>query len=545
MIHNSLNLRSLSVYLLLLTLVAACNEPRRVMLTKNQQKQIEQAISDKAPTPKIVNDVMLDDKLRLVGVDLSTDSVKAGTSFKVTYHWQVLKSLGENDWKIFVHLDAHKRMGFDHQGVGGLYPVKKWAVGKFISYTQTIAVPKDAKSAVAKLYVGVFDLSALKYRNQNVRMKVTNPKKAKVATTPDSRIEAARITIVGASGAPKNAGKKADLTLPQYAVYRTASPLTIDGKLTEPAWIKARATRVFRDPNGYALSARERTRARMVWDDTYIYVGFTVEDRDIFNDFKGRDATLWKKDAVEVYLDRGADGKDYVEIQVSPTGEIFDAHFSSRRKPNNGPRGKRWLPAAERLTIAGMKVKVTAIGSINKRGDSVQDKRYVVEMAIPWKELPMVEGPPKDGEAWGMNLYRINAAGPGSRPFLAAWSPAGGDFHNTNRFATVRFSKKEATAPTNKPGSRTTITRTKGLSRGLRVPNTQGPKKPAPPSVKGLKAPSVKGLKAPTVKRPQVPTIKTLRKPGVTPGKSPVKLKTPKQPSVKAVKPTGSKPSSR
>jgi len=425
-----------------------------------------------------------------------------------------------------VHIDGRKRMGFDHQGLGGLYPVRNWREGKYLSYKQKITIPKDAKSAQARILMGVFDEGAWKKRNENIRMKVTNGKETKVKIAQDGRLEVARIQIIGAKGKAGGASQ-ADRSLRQYSIFRTPTPPVIDGRLNETSWRKAKPTRNFRDPNGRPLSGHERTRARFLWDAKHLYVGFTVEDRDIFNDFKGRDATLWKKDVVEVYLDPGRDGKDYVELQVSPTGEIFDAHFTSRRQP-------KWQTAALALTIPGMQAKIQAIGSINKRGDNISDRRWTVEIAIPWVQLPGVKGPPKDGEAWGVNLYRINAAGPGSRAFLAAWSPAGGDFHNWKGFGTVRFSKRDV--------AQRGIPRRPSPGRpgkGRFVPKKPGAGPVKIPTVKtvtlprGPKAPQVRGIKTPTVKRP----VTANPKPSVTPRKPRVRS----VPAAKVAPPKGVK----
>ena len=173
-----------------------------------------------------------------------------------------------------------------------------------------------------------------------------------------------------------------------------------------------------------------------MWDDTYLYIAASCRDDDIYNDKTGRDAALWEQDVVEVYLDPGKDGKDYIEIQVSPAEQLFDAVFATHRNP-------KWQEAAKALDIKGMVAKVDVDGTLNQRAAVEDDRRWTVEMKIPWSELPGVTGPPADGAVWSGNFYRIDVKNPKRAGFMGAWSPAGGDFHNTKGFGSLLFKNSQ------------------------------------------------------------------------------------------------------
>ncbi|HBQ13874.1 MAG TPA: hypothetical protein DEF51_22975, partial [Myxococcales bacterium] len=51
------------------------------------------------------------------------------------------------------------------------------------------------------------------------------------------------------------------------------------------------------------------------------------------NTLEGRDAHLWEQDAVEIMVDPDGDGRNYFELQVSPTGQVFDTRYDTRRQP--------------------------------------------------------------------------------------------------------------------------------------------------------------------------------------------------------------------
>lgn len=435
---SSTGMSPLGVALLILTLVpafGACNKPRKVLLSKRQKQKISNATLDAEPSVKRKINARFDESIRLVGVDIDKKTVKPGSSFNLTFVWEALVDFEADgpDWKMFVHVDGggRHRITADHHAVGGVFPIRKWPKGKFIKYTQRVSVPKDAKSAKADVWVGIYNAKASKETKKDVRMKVSNPKEVRFRRDRSGRLEVGHIQITGKKG------QVAKIDHPEYAVYQATEPIVIDGVLGDAAWKQARQTRNFLKSDGHRASPRKATWGKFSWDQSFFYAAFVSRDADLYSALtKDRDAKLWTADAIELYLDPGVTHKDYVELQFAPTGKVFDAHFSSRRKP-------AWPEASSRLTMSGMKVAVKANGSVNVTDDKVKDRSWTLEVAIPWTDLPTVTGPPKDGDAWGMNLYRVNVGSPPSKyKDHLAWSAAFNDFHNTNRWGTIRFSIK-------------------------------------------------------------------------------------------------------
>jgi hypothetical protein len=498
--------------LLLLALMTAlvmpvgCKKPRKQVLSREQRDEVQGAISASPSTPQIVVDANFDGKVRLVGYDMTAQSVKAGETFEITWHWEALADL-KGDWKIFVHFESpgRKRTVHDHQPVAELHPMKKWKKGEFIKDTQRIRVSKDFPNGVARIFIGIFDERAWSERSQNVRMAITNKDATKGRVDGDNRVQAVQLTITGSKA--KKGGKKDGKVTDRRAtrprkliVYRASAPPTIDGKLSEADWRKARPTKALGTPDGRSLGPRRLTQFRAMWDDTHLYIAASCRDDDIYNDKTGRDATLWEQDVVEVYLDPGKDGKDYIEIQVSPAEQLFDAVFATHRSP-------KWQEAAKALDIKGLVAKVDVDGTLNQRAGADEDRRWTVEMQIPWAELPGVKGPPQDGAIWSGNFYRIDVKNPNRAGFMGAWSPAGGDFHNTKGFGSLIFKNSEPPslkrAPAVGPGAESGAPKPakQGLVPQLKAPTT----KIAAPA--GLKlAPKGKSLQLPA--GPSKPTGK-------------------------------------
>ena len=431
------------VGVLLVALMASsgCRKPRRHVLSKKQIQAIQAATLDEVPAIGTVISAQFDGAVELVGVDLPAGDVKAGKPVEVTWYWRSLKEVTD-EWMIFVHVESGgRRSTHDHHAVGELHPIQRWKAGELIADRQKITLPGDFPDGPARVRVGIFDEGAWRDRRQNRRMAVTNPDLVTVKADDDGRVDVGALNVKGSGD--KDSGKSAKSPR-AYEALRTPTPPTLDGKLTDPGWRGVKSSRAFVSPHGKALPSTRGTYGRVMWDDEHLFVAMTCRDNDIYNDQTGRDATLWKQDVVEIYLDPGADGKDYVELQISPSGELFDAWFTSRRRPE-------WPKAAKALHMDGLKAAIHANGSVNVRDDDVADRSWTAEVAIPWKELPGVSGPPGEGQSWGFNLYRIDVAGPKGKGMMAAWAPAGGDFHNTADFGKLTFKKAQPPKPPSPP----------------------------------------------------------------------------------------------
>ena len=169
--------------------------------------------------------------------------------------------------------------------------------------------------------------------------------------------------------------------------------------------------------------------ARVLYDATRLYVGYEVADAYLKCTFEKNDDHLWEQDAVELMVDPDGDGKNYFEVQVSPTGLVFDTRYDSRRVPR--PFGvMTWSSAAE--------AKVLLRGKVN---DDDEDQGYSVELAIPWSAFATGStpaAPPAAGTVWRMNFFVMDALAKGQR--AVGWSaPLIGDFHTLDRFGRVVF----------------------------------------------------------------------------------------------------------
>ena len=75
--------------------------------------------------------------------------------------------------------------------------------------------------------------------------------------------------VLTASAAP------AEDALPHHTVLRAVGPIAVDGHLDEPSWEAAEVIDQFVFP-WWTEGVKDRTEARLLWDDVHLYVAFTA-----------------------------------------------------------------------------------------------------------------------------------------------------------------------------------------------------------------------------------------------------------------------------
>ena len=212
-----------------------------------------------------------------------------------------------------------------------------------------------------------------------------------------------------------------------YHCPKVETPPVIAGLIDEQVWLRAPVVELVNTEDG--APARQYTKARMCWDDAYLYVAFNVQDRYILASMTQRDAPVYSEEAVEVFLNPSGDLVDYFEFEVSPRNVVFDARIANPEMGIYPQIGAGW--DSHNLLTA-----VVVDGTLNDL--SVHSRGYSVEMAIPFAD--MFVDTPKPGEVWRANLCRIDRHPDGDE--FQSWSPTLHDpvaFHVPKRFGSIVF----------------------------------------------------------------------------------------------------------
>jgi len=87
---------------------------------------------------------------------------------------------------------------------------------------------------------------------------------------------------------------------PEYKVYRTTGEIIVNGILDEADWAAAPSAGDFRFP-WRTDGEKEQTEVKMLWDDTFLYVSFTCNDKHIWADHYDTNSATCLDDCVEIF----------------------------------------------------------------------------------------------------------------------------------------------------------------------------------------------------------------------------------------------------
>jgi len=407
-----------------------CVEQQDDKPTVEDMAFVKQNLLTTTPTPKVAVNADLDGKLVYLGLDADPLPIEPGKDVKLTHYWKVIAPPGDG-WRVFTHVAGPNNQGFlnfDHGPVRGKYPVAQWKAGDIIRDEHTIRLPPTWPHASVEVYVGIWK------GQQRLAVK---------SGTQDGkdRLRAAVLEVKG----------KEPPALLKYMVRKAAKAPKLDGKLDEAAWVDAPFTNVFVNTlTGEPV--RQKTSAKMLWDDKFLYVAFESQDDDIWGEFDKRDDKLWQQEVVEMMIDANGDGKTYTEFQVSPKGMLFDTYLPEYRKYEDiiDPKAKPFS------WNSGIKAAVKIEGTLNKRDDV--DQSWTTEIAIPLadvngmaKAIDSVKVPPAFGDTWRLNLFRLDLNKNGAQEAQGWSAPLVGDFHKLDRFGTVTFGNEKGEVPVAAP----------------------------------------------------------------------------------------------
>jgi Carbohydrate-binding family 9 len=220
----------------------------------------------------------------------------------------------------------------------------------------------------------------------------------------------------------------------RITAVKATEKIAIDGRLDEAAWKTVQPSPDFVDlisgkPTAY------KTNVKVIWDDVNLYVGYDIEEPQVVAKFKTEDDPIYQDNDVEFFI---AGDDAYYEFEINAFGTVYDGLFvwqdvyessgiakiaefdrtdkKVQSQSFNGvgltthPRGLRW--AFLDWDFKQVQSAVHIDGTINDNSD--QDRGWSVEIAVPWKNLNMLNMskprslPPKSGDVWRMDFSRFN-----------------------------------------------------------------------------------------------------------------------------------------
>jgi hypothetical protein len=254
-----------------------------------------------------------------------------------------------------------------------------------------------------------------------------------------------------------------------YVCCRAQGPIVIDGKLDDAGWKGIPWTEDFVDIEGDPRPLpRFRTRAKIAWDDDYLYVAAELEEPHVWATLTKHDSVIFNDPDFEVFLNPSGDNHVYGELETNALNTTWDL-LLVRPYRDGGPAVDDW-------DIHGLKTAVHVDGTINNPSDT--DHGWSIEIAWPWKSIrqmtkrPMPPEwlspnselalerskngkekavPPQPWEQWRINFSRVEwdiqivdgkyQRVPDRKEHNWVWSPQGViDMHQPEHWAYLQFS---------------------------------------------------------------------------------------------------------
>jgi len=240
------------------------------------------------------------------------------------------------------------------------------------------------------------------------------------------------------------------LSLCVIGLAMAAAPATREGEFTvrrsdaalanlllgeHPAW--GGSTAVLWGPEPYT------TEFRALHTETGLALRFAATDSAPWHTMTERDDHIWNEEVVEIFIDPDGDGRNYAEIEINPINVVCDLQIFATE-----PR----LSSDIAWDFVGIETRVVPL-----LDDTGEATGWLATATLPWDGFAALDGtdvslPPKPGDRWQFNLFRIKRPGGPQAPeegaIYAPWSPTPSlSFHAPVAFRDLLFVATESREP--------------------------------------------------------------------------------------------------
>ena len=202
-------------------------------------------------------------------------------------------------------------------------------------------------------------------------------------------------------------------------VAKTFTPITLDGKLTEPVWSESgKITRFYR----FGTDKVQEVGSEMyiAYDDRNLYLGVRcfepAADKIVAKETR-HDSPVWSDDSVEFFV--ASPNNCAMQLVFNTIGGQYDCELYQKVP------GDPWRGLGERNYSWQTKAVV-------------EKDRWTAELVLPFKEFGIT---PKSGQKWRINIVR-NRRVPGVTRSSAQWNMQAGNLKNVDKFSTLEFNNE-------------------------------------------------------------------------------------------------------
>jgi hypothetical protein len=179
------------------------------------------------------------------------------------------------------------------------------------------------------------------------------------------------------------------------------------------------------------------TTFRALWSPTALFLRFDAADEKPWHTMTQKDEHIWNEEVVEIFLDPAGSGLGYAELEISPINVVCDLVVRTPwPKVDSDPK---W-------DLFGLQTRVISWRTPDSGPDG-----WSALAVVPWPAFDPLPSkapslPPRAGDEWRFNVYRIKRPRGPERPnedvVHNAWSPTGGpSFHVPAAFGVMAFGR--------------------------------------------------------------------------------------------------------
>ncbi len=208
--------------------------------------------------------------------------------------------------------------------------------------------------------------------------------------------------LLGSMTLTATAQQAPEITPQSYEAPYTATPITVDGDITEEAWATAPWTDEFVDIRGYDYEPKPkyRTRAKVLYDDKYVYFAFELMEPHLWGTITKRDETMYWDNDIEIFIDPDSDSRNYQEYEFNVLGTEWDLLLTE-------PQGRGGVHI-NNFDMAGMVTAVKHYGTVNDPSDT--DEKWTFEVKMPIEGVQQSsynKNKPLSEQTWRVNFSRV------------------------------------------------------------------------------------------------------------------------------------------
>ena len=162
-------------------------------------------------------------------------------------------------------------------------------------------------------------------------------------------------SVAAGAQLPNSSSARTPAVVPSYQVRRTAEPIRLDARLSEPVWHAVDSIVDFRQRNPIeGAPASERTVVKLLRDADRLVVAVRAYDRDmgaVRSTQLRRDADLSSDDNVTLLIDSYRDRRSAFLFRTNPGGAMWDAQLTGLDNVNENWNGT-WDVATRRDSVS-------------------------------------------------------------------------------------------------------------------------------------------------------------------------------------------------